>query len=130
MKVWINGTFDVVHVGHLKLIEFASSYGDVTIGLDSDERVKKIKGNDRPFNSINDRIFFLESIKFVKNVISFDSDYELENMIKNFSPDFLVIGDDYRNKKIIGSEYAKNIIFFNKIPNYSTTNILNYGKQN
>ena len=128
MKVWINGTFDVVHIGHLKLIEFASSYGDVTIGLDSDERVKKNKGESRPFNSINDRIFFLKSIKFVKNVVSFNSDKELENLIENFSPDFLIIGDDYKNKKIIGSDYAKNIIFFNKLPNYSTTNILNYGK--
>jgi len=128
MKVWINGTFDVVHIGHLKLIEFASSYGDVTIGLDSDERVKKTKGDARPFNLINDRIFFLKSIKFVKNVVSFNSDEELENLIKNFSPDFLIIGDDYKNKKIIGSDYAKNIILFNKLPNYSTTNILNYGK--
>jgi hypothetical protein len=52
----------------------------------------------------------------------------LEDLIKNLSPDFLVIGDDYKDKKIIGSVYAKNIIFFNKLPNYSTTNILNYGK--
>lgn len=128
MKVWVNGTFDVVHLGHLKLLEFASSYGEVTVGLDSDSRIKKNKGDSRPFNRLDDRIFFLKTIKYVKDVVHFDSDDDLKNLIKNFSPDFMILGDEYKNKKIIGLEFTKNIIFFNKLPEYSTTKILSYGK--
>ena len=54
-KVWVNGTFDVLHIGHLKLLEFASTYGELRVGIDTDKRVKELKGNDRPFNNTEDR---------------------------------------------------------------------------
>jgi D-beta-D-heptose 7-phosphate kinase/D-beta-D-heptose 1-phosphate adenosyltransferase len=126
MTVWVNGTFDVLHVGHLKLLEFASSYGDLIIGIDSDKRVKELKGESRPFNTLEDRKYFLESLKFVNRVEIFDSKEELINLIKKTQPDFMIVGDDYKNQPVYGSEFAKNLIFFEKITEYSTTKILKY----
>lgn len=127
-KVWTNGTFDVLHVGHLKLLEYAASFGQLTVGIDSDKRVKELKGLDRPFNNTLDRKYFLESLKFVHNVVVFDSREELINMVKQFEPDYMVIGSDYIDKPVYGSEYAKELLFFDKLEQYSTTTILSYEK--
>ena len=124
-KVWVNGTFDVLHVGHLKLLEYAKSFGYLTVGIDTDKRVKELKGIGRPFNNQNDRKLMLECLKFVDKVILFDSRQELIDSVKKYEPDVMVIGDDYKNQTVYGSEFAKELIFFEKIPNYSTTKILN-----
>jgi rfaE bifunctional protein nucleotidyltransferase chain/domain len=126
-KVWVNGTFDVVHIGHIKLLEFANSFGTVTVGLDTDERVRSKKGESRPFNTLADRMDFISSIRFVDNVVSFDTDDELVNQIKKFEPDIMVIGGEYRYKQIIGLEHVPHIEFFEKIDGYSSSKILNYG---
>ncbi len=125
-KVWVNGTFDVVHIGHIKLLEFAKSFGSVTVGLDTDERVRSKKGESRPFNTLVDRMDFISSIRFVDNVVCFDTDEELVNQIKKFEPDIMVIGGEYRYKQIIGLEHVPHIEFFEKIGEYSTSKILNY----
>jgi len=125
-KVWVNGTFDVVHIGHIKLLEFANSFGTVTVGLDTDERVRSKKGESRPFNTLVDRMDFISSIRFVDNVVCFDTDEELVNQIKKFEPDIMVIGGEYRYKQIIGLEHVPHIEFFEKIGEYSTSKILNY----
>jgi D-beta-D-heptose 7-phosphate kinase/D-beta-D-heptose 1-phosphate adenosyltransferase len=126
MKVWVNGTFDVLHIGHLKLLEFASSFGELRVGIDTDKRVKELKSSDRPFNTTEDRKYFLESLKFVKDVVVFDSRQELIDLVKEYQPDYMVIGDDYKDQPVYGSEHAKQLIFFEKLPKYSTTKILNY----
>lgn len=126
MKVWVNGTFDVLHVGHIKLLEFASQFGTLRVGIDTDKRVKELKGVDRPFNTQDDRKKMLESIKYVDEVVFFDSREELINSVKEFSPDIMVVGDDYKGETVFGSEYAKKLVFFEKIPNYSSSKILNY----
>lgn len=126
MKVWVNGTFDVLHIGHLKMLEYSASFGELRIGIDSNKRVQELKGNDRPFNTTEDRKYFLECLKFVKDVVVFDSRQELIDLIKKYQPDYMIIGDDYRDQIVYGSEYAKKLIFFEKLPNYSTTKILNY----
>lgn len=126
MKVWVNGTFDVLHIGHIKLLEFASQFGTLRVGIDTDKRVKELKGEERPFNNQDDRKKMLESIKFVDEVIFFDSREELIESIKNYSPDIMVVGDDYKGETVFGSEYTKRLVFFEKIPQYSSTKILNY----
>jgi D-beta-D-heptose 7-phosphate kinase/D-beta-D-heptose 1-phosphate adenosyltransferase len=126
MKVWVNGTFDVLHLGHLKLLEFASSFGELRVGIDTDKRVKELKGIDRPFNTTEDRKYFLQSVKYVNEVVVFDSREELINLVKEYQPDYMIIGDDYKDQIVYGSEYAKELVFFEKLPNYSTTKILNY----
>ena len=126
MKVWVNGTFDVLHVGHLKLLEYSASLGELRVGIDSDKRVKELKGADRPFNTTEDRKYFLECLKFVNEVVVFDSRQELIDLVKEYQPDYMIIGDDYKNQIVYGSEHAKNLVFFEKVPKYSTTKILNY----
>jgi len=124
-KIWLNGCFDVLHHAHFKMIEYATSLGDrIVIGIDSDRRVKELKGEDRPFHNQNERKYNLLQIKGVTDVIIFDSDMELKNWIKMIQPDIFVIGSDYKDKPIIGSEYTNEIFYFNRMDNFSTTKIL------
>lgn len=127
MKVWVNGTFDVLHVGHIRLLEFAHSFGDVRVGVDSDDRISLMKGKDRPFNTLSRRIEFLQSLKHVNDIVAFSTDEELSEKIKEYDPDIMVIGSDYKNKPIIGSEYPKKIVYFDRIDDLSTTKILKHG---
>jgi len=128
VKVWVNGSFDVLHIGHIKLLEYAGKLGSVKVGIDTDKRIKKIKGENRPFNSLSDRAEFLRSIKYVDSVDIFDTTEQLIDVIKQYQPDYMVIGSDYKDKPIIGSEYIKEIVYFDRVKDKSTTNILNYGK--
>ncbi len=68
--------------------------------------------------------FFLECIKYIDKVVVFDSDYELETCISMHKIDCLIVGSEYKDKKVIGCEYAKNVMFFDRVSNYSTTKIL------
>ena len=124
VKVWVNGTFDVLHIGHIKLLEFASQFGEVRVGIDTDKRVKQFKGELRPINNINDRIDFMNSIKYVNSSVSFSTDEELCDRIKEWNADIIIVGNDYKDKKVIGSHLVKEVIFFDKIDGYSSTKII------
>lgn len=131
MRIWVNGCFDVLHIGHIELLEHAKKLGGyVLVGLDSDERVKELKGDDRPINPIEHRIKMIESLKFVDDVVTFNTDDDLRDILYIYQPDIFLIGDEYRNKEIIGSEYARDVVFFEKKNDISTTKILNKNKQN
>lgn len=122
---WMNGCFDVLHYGHFKLIDYAASLGGkLVIGIDSDERVRQLKGVKRPFHSQDQRAFNLRQIRNVGDVVIFNSENELLNLLKYLQPDVFVIGSDYLDKRIIGAEYAKEVKFFDRISNFSTTNML------
>jgi len=124
--VWMNGCFDILHRGHIEMFKYASSLGGrVIVGLDTDERVKKAKGNSRPINKLEDRMELIRSIKYVRGVVSFGSDEELISLLEEFRPVCRVIGGDYRNLPIVGKEYSGEILYFDRIPEYSTTGILN-----
>ena len=123
--VWTNGCFDILHRGHIELFKYAKSLGDnLIIGIDSDAKVKKDKGNSRPINSVEDRKFILESISHVDEVLVFESTKDLENLIKETKPDIMVIGSDWKGKTVVGQQYAKKLLFFDRIGNYSTTDTL------
>ena len=125
-RVWVNGTFDVMHIGHIKLLEFAKSLGDfLIVGLDTDDRIKQLKGNDRPVNQLIDRIEFMRSIKWVDEVVNFDSDEVLSRLIKSVRPDVMVVGEEYQNKRVIGSEWANEVVYFERVGDHSTTRIIN-----
>lgn len=124
--IWVNGTFDVMHVGHIRLLEFAKSLGDyLIVGLDTDDRIKELKGQDRPVNSLASRIEFMRSIKWVDEVVNFDSDGVLSALVKSVRPAAMVVGAEYKNKNVIGSEWADEVIYFNRVGDYSTTKIIN-----
>ena len=123
-KVVVNGTFDIIHLGHLKLLQYARSFPNsyVLVLTDSDRRIKQLKGNDRPVNTEYERCSLLFALKYVDRVETFDSDQELIDLIKGFEPDVMVKGSDYQGKPIIGAEYCKEIKFYDRLGNYSTTN--------
>lgn len=120
--IFTNGCFDILHVGHIKMLEYCKSLGSfLIVGIDSDERVTKLKGKERPINKQQDRKIILESLKSVDEVKIFNSEKELEDLIKFISPDIMVVGSDYKNKKVIGSQFAKKLLFFERLNGHSTT---------
>jgi rfaE bifunctional protein nucleotidyltransferase chain/domain len=123
--VFVNGTFDVLHRGHLELLNYAKSHGDyLVVGIDTDERVKEKKGLTRPVNSAEERALMLLNLKAVDDVRYFSTDEELENLVKSTKPDIMVVGSDWKDKSVIGSYYAAKLIFFDRIDEYSTTKII------
>jgi D-beta-D-heptose 7-phosphate kinase/D-beta-D-heptose 1-phosphate adenosyltransferase len=119
-KVFVNGTFDIIHLGHLALFNYAKSLGDfLLVAIDSDERVKQLKGNDRPINNQIERKTLLENLKAIDEVQIFDTDQELIDIIATC--DVMVKGSDYIGKPIVGEHVCKQIIFFDRINGYSTT---------
>lgn len=122
-KVVVNGSFDILHLGHLKLLEHARSYPNsyVLVLTDSDRRIKELKGPSRPIHNEYERCSFLFALKAVDRVETFDSDEELEKLIRDFEPDIMVKGSDYRDKRVIGAEYCKKIVFYDRLEKYSTT---------
>jgi D-beta-D-heptose 7-phosphate kinase/D-beta-D-heptose 1-phosphate adenosyltransferase len=123
-RVVVNGTFDIIHLGHLKLLEYARSFPNsyVLVLTDSDRRIKELKGTNRPVNTEYERCSMLFALKYVDQVETFDTDQELIDLIKGFDPDVMVKGSDYKDKPIIGAEYCKEIRFYDRLEKYSTTN--------
>jgi cytidyltransferase-like protein len=128
LRVWVNGTFDVLHRGHIELLKFASKFGTLRVGIDYDERVQELKGPTRPVNLWGDRKFMMESITYVNSVVGFASDEELEDQIREWNPKYMIVGSDYKEKKVIGSHLVEQVLFFDKIDGFSTTKILEYDK--
>jgi len=128
MNIWINGTFDIIHAGHIKLLKRARILsgldGWVKVGADTDQRITGLKGQKRPINKLEDRLEVLRSIKWIDEVVTFSTDLELEELIKDFSPDILLIGSDYKDKKIIGDKWAGEILFFERYSDLSSTKII------
>ena len=128
--VWTNGCFDILHKGHIELFKYAKSFGDkLFIGIDSDEKVKKDKGNDRPFNNVKDRREVLEAIKYIDGVFVFNDTQGLDDLIRVVGPNIMVIGSDWKGKTVVGEQHVNKLVFFDRLKNYSTTNILEWKNQ-
>ena len=125
--VFLNGCFDGgLHFGHLQIIKYARSLGDILIiGIDSDRRISKSKGAGRPLNTAMERGEYLDALECVALVVEFDTDEELENFIKLLEVDIMVVGEEYKTRKVIGSEYAKEgVFYYPRIPGFSTTSLI------
>lgn len=120
MKVVVNGTFDVLHPGHLALLNYAKSLGDfLLVAIDTDDRVRQLKGPSRPINNQFERKLFLENLKAVDEVRLFSTDCQLVDIIRECS--IMVKGSDYANQKVIGSDICNQIVYFDRLDEYSTT---------
>mgnify|MGYP003647113100 CR=1 FL=1 len=125
MVVWTNGCFDILHRGHIEMLEYARSLGNhLVVGIDMDERIKKSKGDSRPINTFKDRAYVLRALACVDLVVGFDSDEKLTTIIKSLGPDVMVVGSDWKDKKVIGSEHVKEVKFYDRVEGYSTTDII------
>jgi len=126
--VFTNGCFDIIHRGHVELLKFARSLGDVlVVGLNDDESVRRLKGKNRPINTLEDRAFVLLSIRWVDFVVPFSEDTP-ERIIREISPNVLVKGGDYRIEDIAGADFVLSkggrVEIFNYLEGYSTTSII------
>lgn len=125
--VFINGTFDILHPGHIALLNTARSHGNyLVVAIDSDRRVQELKGISRPVNNQNTRRIMLSNLKAVDLVEIFDTDEELMNIIKTYSPSIMFKGSDWKDQTIIGGHLVKHIEYFDRIDDYSTTNTIQH----
>lgn len=133
MNIWVNGCFDILHTGHLDLLKYAKEYNQsklfdrtnkLYVGIDSDERVKMLKGDKRPINDQFTRLKMLSAIKWVDSVVIFHDDDEMRNFITTFETDYLIIGDQYKDKVVIGAECAKFGVIYYPTDERSSTNII------
>lgn len=125
IKVIVNGTFDILHRGHLEMLNYAKNCGDyLLVVIDTDRRVKELKGDSRPIYNQTDRKFHLEMLKPVDEVQLFDSKEELIELIKNYGPDIMVKGSDYNGRSVVGATYVPQVIYYERNNEYSTTNTI------
>ncbi len=125
MRIFVNGSFDLLHTGHLDMLFYAKSLGaHLHVAIDTDKRIAEHKGTDRPVNPLHIRKAIMQSLKPVDSVSVFGSDQELINTIRAYSPDIMVKGSDWQGKPIIGEEFCKQIIFYERVNDESTTKII------
>ena len=132
--VTTNGCFDILHVGHVRYLQKAKSFGDILIvALNSDKSVKSIKGESRPINNENDRAEVLSALRSVDYVVLFDEDSPI-NLLLEIKPDVHTKGADYtietlpEAKGIMAS--CCRIEFISFVEGKSTTSIINKLKNN
>lgn len=124
-KIIVNGTFDILHRGHLELLDYAKSCGSfLLVAIDTDRRIKELKGDYRPIINQYDRKFHLEMLKPVDQVVLFDSKDELVQIIKDYQPEIMVKGSDYKGRSVTGETYVPQVIYYERLGEYSTTNII------
>lgn len=122
VKVIVNGTFDILHPGHLALLNYAKSLGDfLIVAIDTDRRVKELKGSNRPINNQYDRKLFLENLKAVDEVRFFGSKEELVDIVKECS--IMVKGSDYKGKSVIGETYCAQVVYYDRTEHSTTKTI-------
>ena len=126
MKIMVNGTFDILHRGHIELLNYAKSLGNqLLVAIDTDRRVKELKGNSRPINNQDDRKLFLYNLKAVDLVMLFDTKEELINIMKEYKPNIYVKGSDWKkDRPSTAEQYCEKVIYYDRVGDYSTTNII------
>lgn len=120
-KIFVNGTFDVVHYGHINLLRYAKSLGDyLLVAIDSDARVRELKGDSRPINRVYERLSLIRNLKFVDDVLVFGSSAELDDIISIYKADIVVRGSDHNSSVV---PHGK-VVFYDRLQNYSSSGII------
>ena len=124
--VWTNGTFDILHPGHIELFKVARALGDkVIVATDTDAKIKKDTGDHKPVNDLCYRVAMLEAIKYIDVVLTFGDRQELEGLIQLYTPDILLLGDDWQGGDVVGIEHAKGVRFLPRVGGYASSKTLN-----
>jgi len=119
--VFTNGCFDIIHAGHVRLLEKAGSLGGaLVVGLNSDKSVRRLKGAGRPVNPQKDRALVLAGLSAVDRVAVFGEDTPFE-LLRELRPDILVKGADYRVSAIVGREFAGKVVRVKLVKGRSTS---------
>lgn len=126
--VMVNGTFDVLHPGHVAMLNTARSYGDhLIVAIDTDRRVRELKGDKRPINNQNDRRIMLSALKAVDIVEFFDNTEDLIKLMERYQPDVYVKGSDWKHDtQSTAHQYCKEVIYYDRMEPYSTTKIIQH----
>lgn len=125
--VFTNGCFDILHVGHISTLNYCRNLskkdGIVIVGINSDDSIKRIKGNNRPINTLENRANVLLNLRSVDYVIEFEEDTP-QNLIQALQPNIIVKGGDYNQSQIVGADIAR-VMIAPYLQGNSTTNIIN-----
>ena len=123
-KVIVNGTFDILHRGHIEMLNYAKSLGDyLLVVIDTDDRVRELKGQGRPINNQHDRWFMLKNIKAVDDVWFFNSRESLIEKIKIYDPGIMVKGSDYKDRSVVGKELVPKVVYYDRTEHSTTKTI-------
>ena len=121
-RIFVNGSFDVLHLGHLRLLNYARSLGDhLCVAIDTDRRIRELKGDNRPINSLYERKSMLVNLRCVDEVLVFDSNEDLIHIMQAYKPDIIVKGSDHRETSQLSKQYCKEVIFYERFGGYSST---------
>jgi rfaE bifunctional protein nucleotidyltransferase chain/domain len=131
--VFTNGCFDLIHIGHIRLLKKARALGDILIvGLNSDISAAALKGKNRPVLDEKARAEIMASFAMVDYIVIF-SESTPAKLIGKIKPDIIVKGADYRENEVVGrktvEKYGGKVFLFPTIKKYSTTGIINKIKQ-
>ena len=127
--VFTNGVFDIIHPGHIELFEFAKQSGDIVIvGINTDDSIKRLKGNTRPVFPLSERMEILAEIQYIDYIIPFSEDTPFELITKLINIDILIKGGDYKTDEVVGRKEVESsggkLLLFQFKSNYSTTSII------
>lgn len=122
--VFTNGCYDLLHLGHIKSFQYSKKFGDkLVVAINSDSSIKRLKGNGRPINNLEERVNTLAYLSMIDMVIPFEEDTAI-NLIKAIEPDTYVKGEEYKHKELLEAEYVKNIEYVPMIEGTSTTQLI------
>jgi D-beta-D-heptose 7-phosphate kinase/D-beta-D-heptose 1-phosphate adenosyltransferase len=122
--IFTNGCFDILHRGHATYLQKAKELGDILVlGLNSDNSIRRLKGENRPINNLEDRAFLIGALESIDFVVPFSEDTPYE-LIKLIQPNVLVKGADYEGKEVVGSDVADEVVLIDFVAGKSTTNLI------
>ncbi|MBT3392698.1 MAG: D-glycero-beta-D-manno-heptose 1-phosphate adenylyltransferase [Elusimicrobiaceae bacterium] len=122
--VFTNGCFDILHAGHIKILEFCKNKGDIlVVGLNTDASVRKLKGKGRPINKQKDRALVLGALESI-DAVCFFGEQTPHNLITLIKPDILVKGGDYSEDEVVGNKVAKKVIIYPLVKGKSTSGVI------
>lgn len=121
-RIFVNGSFDVLHLGHLRLLNYARSLGDhLCVAIDTDRRIRELKGDNRPINNLHERKMMLQNLRCIDEVLVFDSNQDLIHIMEAYKPDIIVKGSDHKETSQLSKQYCKEVIFYERFGGYSST---------